>query len=124
MTDLLEHPLILKYFGPQPGEVPSGYPHYNPAHWTAYKVLRAMQEPIKRGDLYLFKTSFNWEERRSDFNPTGESFHPFLLRLPEQFQRKDEVEEKIQLITGNVMRNGSAFIIEQLHELVRLAREK
>lgn len=85
--NLLDNPLVRKYFGRGSYEEysPEGYPRS--VEWISYAVLRAMQEPVKEGELYLaigeygkvtgpiaFTSSDNWK------------FHCQWLRLPDRFQ--------------------------------------
>lgn len=84
-----------------------------------------MQHPIKRGEKvlrYLGTSCFVESTALVDDN----SFHPFMLRLPERFQKKaDPVEERIATLTStfSFMNQQDRDIFERdLRGLVALAR--
>lgn len=119
--DLLDNVLVREYF----------WPDGMPREAAALRVLRAMQEPIRRGDRYLDLSNATYRKRFGllqlpvmvadcDITPLDEPHFAFF-RLPDCFQC-NEVEGKIKLIMENLNRKGFSFV-EQLRELVRLARE-
>jgi hypothetical protein len=90
VNELLKNGLVLKYF-----DCAACTPEYHDTPWgcpfTALRVLRAMQEPIKKGDTFLwfdvYRQSFDQEIKKdtADFAGSG-GLHPYALRLPSQFQ--------------------------------------
>lgn len=54
MSDILENELVKKYFGDiqdwHPGEKVAGVPTHG---CMAQRIIHAMQEPLKKGDLFL-----------------------------------------------------------------------
>lgn len=86
MTPLLEQPLIKKYFGS--GECPEGKAACVGVHrCMAYRILKAMQEPIKPGEKYIEVSMGNlelkkWKESTASF----EYFCPQVIRLPDKHQ--------------------------------------
>lgn len=94
--NLLENPLILKYFG-----CPPEHNHYHQEtvqrckESLAFKILTAMQEPVKKGDRYIVThddgNTWSEDKRANEFLPTDYDgyWHPNVLRLPDSFQRKD-----------------------------------
>lgn len=94
---LLENPLVVKYFS---SERKAYYPCNDPvskmdaAAWDkcamAYRILQAMSEPIKKGEKFLENdNNGGWDERVTALSEFAErGFHPFFLRLPDQFQRR------------------------------------
>src|ERR1700680_3587306 len=87
-VDLLNDPLIRKYFGDIPNCKPSEYPMA-----VAYRVLLAMQEPIRKGERYLYIDSLNGlivQEKMLKGEVVGiPAFHPFYLRLPAAHQKRE-----------------------------------
>ena len=83
--NILDNELVQKYFG---DSVPDDYGD------MAMRILQAMQEPIKKGErsLVFSGNSFYEVEATEDREPYGE-FHPQQLRLPSEFQPKDEKKE-------------------------------
>lgn len=80
---LLDNELVQRYFGC------TGKDDYERASATAFLILQAMQEPIKKGDKYLRIDEINGVYEMvldRDFN--FPSFHPFNLRLPDRFQKQ------------------------------------
>lgn len=80
MTSILDNERVWKYFG-------SGN---QDSRGVAYEILRAMQEPIRKGERYLLhrqipdmygEAVYEGEEILS-----VKGFHPFALRLPDKFQ--------------------------------------
>ena len=86
--DLLDNPLIRKYFGDEDTNNPC-----TPAG-IAWNVLRAMQEPIKKGDWYLWCDGNEDTKERVWRDPLPgrfeENFHPHYLRLPDRFQKQEQ----------------------------------
>jgi|HubBroStandDraft_5_1064220.scaffolds.fasta_scaffold149361_2 hypothetical protein len=87
MTDILDNELVRKYFSGDAGE------------HSAEKVLRAMQEPIRKGELYL-SALVQWDQgcqvQRFDAAITWDGFHPNALRLPDRFQATKECDAEMQ----------------------------
>lgn len=84
-SSLLDNELMQKYFGA------AGKDDYERACCTAFNILQAMQEPIRKGDRYLFwhkdkVTEMVWE----DFMATIEESHAEHLRLPDAFQNQEK----------------------------------
>lgn len=92
MTNILDNPLIRKYFG---NETPGGIIHcddpktFQYQDWIAGNVLRSMQEPIRPGEKFLCGTSGMWRETENRSGFCASEFHPFSLRLPPSFQKKE-----------------------------------
>lgn len=89
---LLDNELIHKYFGCNEVSCPSGHP----LGWqecVALRILTAMQEPIKKGDLVLCFPDIGSETKEpTAWHCDYEKFHPHLMRLPSRFQPKKECE--------------------------------
>ena len=88
--NLLDQELVRKYFGcvEQDGCKAA---HHNPdlcAAYMATRILRAMQEPIGKGEKYLFWHDNFVELRISDGTDLTWSSHshPWCFRLPEAWQ--------------------------------------
>jgi hypothetical protein len=85
--ELLNHPVIQKYFGPSKDDA-----KISPEQaLMAYKLLKAMQEPIGENDLFLVigvdkLLHVELEKARTALNLM--SFHAHWLRLPDRFQKK------------------------------------
>lgn len=87
--DLLDQPLIKKYFGS--GKCPGiGSYVYCSDHstCTTYRILAAMTEPIKSGERYLNIKMDNdgWFELEAK-SPFGVGLHAYQLRLPDAHQK-------------------------------------
>jgi len=96
---LLDHPLVRKYFGCDMTKCG----HFGTAvcqQAISHHILLSMQKPIKKGDKYLdvpdFTSDVTDEIKVCTLNNPSDSVisHPYLLRLPDSFQIKDEVEDK------------------------------
>jgi len=78
MTNILENELVRKYFDKKWGEGN-----------FAWNVIESMQQPIRKGERYLFVKSngFVCEQINSGDNQGGMecSFHAHVLRLPDRF---------------------------------------
>lgn len=93
MSDILENDLVWRYFGCDAHEIrcPNGNEYLE---HMALRVLKSMQEPIRKGERYLeSRTTFDvneygnfTEEKVLDTDLTFSKFHPFSLRLPDRFQ--------------------------------------
>lgn len=86
---LLENPLIRKYFWPQDWELtPCDDPRqFCVNDYVAGRILKAMEEPIKKGELTLSLATT--DDDKVVANTTwdcNDGFHPYLLRLPDRFQ--------------------------------------
>lgn len=83
--NILDNELVRKYF-------------YEGDHYLMTdRILEAMQQPIKKGDKYLnLFISGEILEHVSEY--AFPAFHSWALRLPDRFQPKDEVEEKLKEI--------------------------
>lgn len=85
--NLLDHPLIRTYFG---CNHPQGttYCGDHCKERISVRVLRSMQEPIKKGErcLELFNEG---EVKEIVLHPiTVVAYHPMFLRLPDRFQKQ------------------------------------
>lgn len=98
--NLLENELVKKYFGNRHESCPPGC-NYGHEEKMAYRILAAMQEPIKKGERYLFIQNYEVPGSNSsgyqeileiesgyDYN----IFHPLFLRLPSGFQTPEKEE--------------------------------
>lgn len=103
---LLDNELVRKYFGKC--EV-VGTCLDAPGCSIASRVLKAMQEPIRREDLYLCITEHNgeisYEEAKGNISLFNR-WHPTCLRLPSQFQPKPEKEPLMCNIWCHVVEVG------------------
>ena len=86
MNNILDNELVLKYFGDN-----SRDPFCNQR--MAYNILRAMEEPIKKGDKYL-ELMVNGIVREKlaegvSYVVYGDPLHPYYLRLPDRFQKQE-----------------------------------
>lgn len=105
---LLENELVKKYFGDQPGDITGDY------CIMAYRVLAAMQEPIKKGERYLaFLSNDLIREYTADCNVAGGVLLGHL-RLPSRFQTPEKCEHKEQ----KCMTCGVEFPVERNPDLV------
>ena len=90
-----------------------------------------MQEPIREGESFLNVFTDGVKEAVR-ITPILVSFHPYELRLPDRFQKRDEVEEKIQhILNDGKCTEYDAHVVwpekdmkQELHELVELARKE
>lgn len=92
--DIIENELILKYFGTEHKGCP---PDCGGDHdgMIAFRVLRAMQEPIQKGERYLcLAETINERISGSEkawmecLETLEADLHPTYLRLPDRFQPK------------------------------------
>lgn len=92
---LLDNALIFKYFGCMDENHHPVYHQCNEKRTIAFKVMEAMEKPIKKGDKVLVLLGCDSEkmEVREDAAPflTG-GFHSYLLRLPDKFQPSEKKE--------------------------------
>lgn len=145
---LLNNELVKKYFGCEP------ICHFNHKDTCmramALRVLEAMEDPIKNGELainyelgVIQNRLFVWPN-----NQESEGFHPTLMRLPSQFQpsrfpdhthrgvcecgalvinpnieKPDPVEDRLFNLV-NWKKQGREISEEDLRELVELARKE
>lgn len=88
--NILENELVRKYFGchcpPEQNTLAGYHPENCSDKAIALRILQAMQEPIKKGESYLNSANKNDWIRLDDCPIDIEDFHPFGLRLPDQFQ--------------------------------------
>jgi hypothetical protein len=88
MTNILDNELVRKYFAfDLEGK------EYDQSSIAAC-VLHAMQEPIRKGERYLgwpsYTTVNQWTEQVcGEHEITPIDFHPFQLRLPDRFQKRE-----------------------------------
>lgn len=102
--DILDNELVQRYWGHKNCDRAAHNPDLCRAY-MAWRVLRAMQEPIRNGERYLFGDGSSWQEKiRIDENEDF-SYHPMMLRLPDKFQPakkacepQDHVCEKCGLV--------------------------
>lgn len=94
MTDLLDNELVRKYFGCGPltaccGNLDGGMP----VEHMSYRILRAMQQPIKKGERYLVGTHQDtdmWGVVEKTWEGTDiRGWHTAYLRLPDRFQKQE-----------------------------------
>lgn len=88
--NLLENELVKKYFGNRHESCPPGC-NYGHEEKMAYRILAAMQEPIKNGERCL--NIFGKEPIEDIWN--GEmklDLHAYILRLPSGFQTPEKEE--------------------------------
>lgn len=94
---LLENELIRMYFGFEcPRSMGCTDPNcYERTIQLAYKVVQAMEEPIKVGEKYLEidHVSGLCGERVAKYETKGVVFNPWGLRLPSRFQATVEKKE-------------------------------
>ncbi len=100
MTSLLENELVLKYFGccdetPEPEK--HTLPHMGWEGAMARRVLRAMQEPIKKGDKIIEWHQLGVIETIAMFDM--HEYHPINLRLPQRFQPVEPEKECDGIVT-------------------------
>lgn len=77
--NILDNERVRKYFGC--GCETAGCLHPHEA------ILKSMQEPINKGEKFLWFNSTTWTLENNSSNTTAEHlFHPYALRLPDQFQ--------------------------------------
>lgn len=91
--NILENKLVRKYFHPECNDDPCYLAHSHYA-MVALQVLRAMQEPIRKGDrrLYIDGMGAMWDGVHPvNLNP---DYHPDYLRLPDKFQMAGKKECK------------------------------
>lgn len=77
LTQLLNDPMVVKYFAnafPGAGSVDE-----------AYNILRAMTDPINKGDLVLEKSGCEWRLTSSPMDFDAD-FHSAWLRLSDYYQ--------------------------------------
>lgn len=84
--NILDNELVRRYFWCNPG-CESWESHYS---HMAHRVLLAMQEPIRKGERYLY-WSLDYPESWVEQTQTNDddSFHPLKLRLPDRFQKRE-----------------------------------
>lgn len=84
MNNILDNKLVRKYF----------YPSDCSTFQAAYNVLIALQQPIRKGERYLttHDNGGTWKEQTITGAPADEPFHPYLLRLPDAFQKQEKKE--------------------------------
>lgn len=139
-ANILDNELVKKYFGVNEPE-----PYYGHG-WgrTAQAVLHAMQEPIRLHEKHLQILESNGEIIEIQTSIEYFGFHPYHLRLPDKFQKReceshcceyhkihdctcqpqrDEVEEKIEWLVSNMPDITKQLWKEHLRELVRLAKK-
>lgn len=140
--DILDDPLIKKYFWPEwcahPIHVTAiDGPLRNPLKVcerccadAALNVLRAMQEPIKPGERYLCIGASGSVSSPQTFQGADsmDYLHFYSLRLPDAFQKKpDPVEEKIGEL-AEMVHSGKTpscgWWKDALRELVALVRKE
>lgn len=96
--NILDNDLVKKYFGCGESEHPI-YHQCNEPRTLALAIIKAMQEPIRKGDKYLTNSAITDIHRYGDFDREMTAlddiqypFHPFHLRLPDQFQTAGKKE--------------------------------
>ncbi len=115
---ILNNELVKKYFGDDAN-----------GEWKmAYNVLRAMEQPIKKGEKILVIQKDGGRIWEYEYPTDVSVVHPQWLRLPDRFQEKvDPVEAKIEEIAkeehpycADELKNCD--FVPKLRDLVRLAR--
>ncbi len=92
--NLLDNELVRKYFTCQIrqsgscGRLPEGESFHIPGDKTCLSaaVIRAMQEPIRKGERYLYICGLRIEESVQEHDWDA-CWHPIRLRLPDLFQK-------------------------------------
>ena len=80
--DILDNELVRKYFENE-------YPEDRTPATTALRILRAMEEPIKKGERLLdLKPDGYAVESQWKIHIACTEFHPGFLRLPDRFQKQ------------------------------------
>lgn len=86
---ILEAELIRKYFGSEHKGCPEGCDYVH-ADARATRVLTAMTEQIKIGELYLQYGAGEWKEMTLETTTQPLLvFHAYQLRLPDRWQKKE-----------------------------------
>lgn len=114
MTSLLDNELVRRYFGCDivqgPFKCDSDGRHCH-EEW-AYRVLLAMQEPIKKGERYLHSENAGktWEEgQHGGAYWQLQPYHPFDLRLPSRFQAQGKKCDRFRSGNGLYCSNCGGF---------------
>lgn len=91
---ILDNELVRKYFGcravcTEAHFINVGYDEHE--RCMSFRILAAMQQPIRKGERYLWWFSDKVEEKISDVDSLGcdETAHPHCLRLPDAHQKQD-----------------------------------
>jgi hypothetical protein len=87
-VDILDNELVRKYFGED-----NKFFHED----IAVRVLRAMQEPIRKGErvLEFFVEPERWKDAIYVYDGVSlNQFHPMFMRLPDRFQTAEKKECK------------------------------
>lgn len=93
MTSILDNELVKRYFS-APNDTPwvSDFP-YPEKEFMALRVLKAMEEPVKEGELYLAISEYGKVKGPQAFTSSDNwKFHCQWLRLPDSFQKSREKE--------------------------------
>jgi hypothetical protein len=124
MTKLLDHPLIRKYFSCDAMEIRCPNGNEQLEH-MALRVLEAMSEDIHDGDLYLnYLSGLEWVEVKWSYAQYIDGYHPYRLKLPPPFQKRDDpVEAKIEEIAETWDRPEMYPLRMKLKELVAIVRK-
>ena len=88
--DILQNELVKKYFN------------------NAEEVISSMQEPIRKGERYLWWSidySGQWVEQTQTADIDG--FHPFKLRLPDKFQKKECPNVSLECSCGKIVSHSA-----------------
>lgn len=88
--NILDNELVRKYFGCESNDCKSlsGVDH----DWLScmsFRILRAMQEPIRKGERYLDVNGF-WIKESIQEHDWDTCWHPVRFRLPDSFQKRED----------------------------------
>lgn len=90
--DILDNMLVRKYFWVESNEIVGPF---RGVEVMAFRVLKSMQEPIRKGDLVLERFPSNpdaeWQLVRCPIDLAGD-MHSGWLRLPDRFQMVEKKE--------------------------------
>lgn len=98
---LLDNELVRKYFYDEK--------YSNPTAIEAVKVITAMQQPIRKGERYLvtYQSENVWEEMTIMGCEELTHFHPMMLRLPDEFQKKECLNVILTCSCGKIVPHDS-----------------
>lgn len=84
---ILDNELVREYFGQWTDRKNSRETQFY--EQMSLRVIEAMQQPIKKGDKYLSLIVPGTVSEQVAEVGTLEDFHPYALRLPDRFQKKE-----------------------------------
>lgn len=110
--NILENELVRKYFMRQDLRTPT--------HHMAVAILNAMQQPIRRGDLYLsalVQFQQGCQVQTWTYDSEWDGFHPMALRLPDAFQKPESTSRKCGcgLTWSTIHRfDGPCYVVDKI----------